>query len=492
MPVSREPADRDPLSAVLRPPIDETEEEKAHRLADEEAAKRVSLAIDEAIRLEDKQRKKRRVVRLLLLGQSESEFQRLYTPNAFREERILWRAVIQLNIVRSIHTILDALGDIRRRDVYPSSIYTSEPDSDSESEHQVSLPYHLEDLRRRLYPLRHVESLLIAKLVPPNEHEATTLGVGGSNSVNGNVSPYGSGSQPSHAFHHQEVFVRPGASWKMRTFGRPQSAGTTGQETIDESQTVLHHCRSDMAALWGDPVVRQILRRRKIRLEESPGFYLNDLERVTSLSYMPSDDDVLRARLKTVGVSEYSFHMEAGPETGTEWRIIDVGGSRSQVRTPLYILTSYLTLATWVPFFDDAIIFLAPISAFDQTLVEDRSINRLEDSVLLWKEVCSNKLLAKVDLVLFLNKCDILASKLKSGVRLAKYVRSFADRPNEPEVVEKYFKSKFSAIHREHSPIPRKFYGFCTSVTDTTTTGGIIASVKDMVIREHLRASKLL
>lgn len=44
-------------------------------------------------------------------------------------------------------------------------------------------------------------------------------------------------------------------------------------------------------------------------------------------------DDVLKARLKTVGVSEYRFEMEAaaGRESGTEWRIIDVGGSRSQV-----------------------------------------------------------------------------------------------------------------------------------------------------------------
>ncbi|KAJ7154638.1 hypothetical protein C8R46DRAFT_1227470 [Mycena filopes] len=43
-------------------------------------------------------------------------------------------------------------------------------------------------------------------------------------------------------------------------------------------------------------------------------------------------DDVLRARLKTVGVSEYTFEMEVstGRETGTEWRIVDVGGSRSQ------------------------------------------------------------------------------------------------------------------------------------------------------------------
>lgn len=79
----------------------------------------------------------------------------------------------------------------------------------------------------------------------------------------------------------------------------------------------------------------------------------------------------------------------------------------------------------------DAIIFLAPISGFDQVLAEDRSVNRLEDSVLLWKDVCSNKLLANVDLVLFLNKCDILEAKLKAGVRLAKYVRSYGVRPND-------------------------------------------------------------
>jgi len=44
-------------------------------------------------------------------------------------------------------------------------------------------------------------------------------------------------------------------------------------------------------------------------------------------------DDVLKARLKTVGVSEYRFEMEAsvGKYMGPEWRIVDVGGSRSQV-----------------------------------------------------------------------------------------------------------------------------------------------------------------
>lgn len=64
-------------------------------------------------------------------------------------------------------------------------------------------------------------------------------------------------------------------------------------------------------------------------------------------------------------------------------------------------------------------------------------LSKQEDSVLLWKSVCNNKLLAGVELVLFLNKCDLLEAKLKSGIRLAKYVRSFGDRSNDLDTVTK-------------------------------------------------------
>jgi hypothetical protein len=95
-------------------------------------------------------------------------------------------------------------------------------------------------------------------------------------------------------------------------------------------------------------------------------------------------------------------------------QIYDVGGGRNQRQS-------------WAPYFDDgnhsffsrrygvsdnipvnAIIFLAPISTFDQNLEEDPRVNRLEDSLLLWKSVVANKLLASVNIVLFLNKCDLL------------------------------------------------------------------------------------
>jgi hypothetical protein len=37
---------------------------------------------------------------------------------------------------------------------------------------------------------------------------------------------------------------------------------------------------------------------------------LNDIERIATLDYEPSDNDVIRARLRTLGVQEYSFWVE--------------------------------------------------------------------------------------------------------------------------------------------------------------------------------------
>jgi guanine nucleotide-binding protein subunit alpha len=173
--------------------------------------------------------------------------------------------VIQLNLVRSIRTIVDTLANHRR-----PSVDSGGDDSDSEFQ---GVPHELELLKMRLLPLRHIEALLIAKLVPPNEEEATHLGHKGK--TNGSIS---SGSDRSVHAQAQEVFVRGAVSWKgvlaksaNRIHGRPMSAGTTGLETKDEPQEVLNSCRADVQTLWSDPFVREILRRRKIRLEEFPG-----------------------------------------------------------------------------------------------------------------------------------------------------------------------------------------------------------------------------
>lgn len=83
-----------------------------------------------------------------------------------------------------------------------------------------------------------------------------------------------------------------------------------------------------------------------------------------------------------------------------------------------------------------AIIFLAPLT-FNLALEEDPSVNRIEDSMMIWKAVCSNRLLERTAIILFLNKMDVLAAALESGLRVRDYVTSYGDLPNDVPSVTK-------------------------------------------------------
>ena len=62
----------DPLAAALLPPPGETQAEREGRIRAEEEAKKRSDNIDKMLREGERQRRKRKVVKVLLLGQSES------------------------------------------------------------------------------------------------------------------------------------------------------------------------------------------------------------------------------------------------------------------------------------------------------------------------------------------------------------------------------------------------------------------------------------
>ncbi|KAH7105053.1 guanine nucleotide binding protein, alpha subunit [Auriculariales sp. MPI-PUGE-AT-0066] len=470
--MARNRALSDPLTLAALPPTNETTSERDKRLREEAEAKRVSDAIDAQLKEERLAQKRKKEVKVLLLGQSESgksttlkQFQLMYAPNAFRDERFAWRGVIYLNLVRSVRRIVDAV----------TAEFDGDPDTDERPSSALSVrsserKQYFEDLRARLKPLLALENTLIALL------NGEDIGIDDSSSVAS-----------------KEMYVRSGAPWKRAvaklrgsttTAASPETS-TSHVRSEDDPSNVLAAAKLDMITLWRNPDIRDILARRKLRLEESSGFFLDEIDRIAAPNYVPNEDDVLKARLKTLGVVEHTFTIDTsqvGLNRGVDWKIYDVGGARSQRHA-------------WMPYFDtvNAIIFLAPISAFDQTLAEDPTVNRVEDSLLLWRAICSNKLLSETSIVLFLNKTDLLQAKLGAGVQLASYMTSYGERPNDYASVSKYFRNKFLAMHKSFSPNQnREIYVHLTSVIDREGTRSIILNVRDILLRSNLKSSQLV
>ncbi|KAJ7270675.1 guanine nucleotide binding protein, alpha subunit [Mycena haematopus] len=528
--------EEDPLTAALAPPPNETPAERDARERSEAEAKRISDEIDALLRREREAEKKRKPVKLLLLGQSESgktatlkNFQLLYCKRQWSEERASWRCVVLLNLVRNMNDILDILGRemaAANPEVLPvassskiskpataiptstSSSPTSSPlSSDSEFDEPPPSPsatrrqsatvgspvssnfppLKFKDkhrlLRLRLAPLRRVQSDLEARLGAA----ATELYTTNTNSA----APFDSASS-SPSKREKEFSVHSTNGWKtaLERFraARRRSGEDSGvlrkvRDMEDEVLDVISGCREDMRSVWEDRVVREMLSRRKARIEDSAGFFLNDVDRIARPDYQITDDDIIRARLRTVGVQEYRVTFEHGHSAGSEWRMYDVGGTRS-------------SRAVWYSYFDDvdAIIysFLAPVSCFDEKLAEDRRVNRLEDSYMLWKSVCSCKLLARTQLVLFLNKCDLLQAKLMRGAKIRDSVPSFGDRRNDVATATRYFQQHFKEILRTYSPVQRPFYVHLTSVIDTKSTAVTLGAVEESILRDHLRRADLM
>jgi len=437
----------------------ETEEEAHARVQAMQAAVKTSKEIDMWL-LEGKKalERRRRAVKILLLGQSESgkssvlkNFQLAFTPAQFERDRPVWKIVVQLNIIGSIKTILDALSE----EYNPKGAPPTPTDANSPRR-------ALSRLRLSLSPLFFIEANLL-KILSPECSDSRDMSVHA-----------GTGWK---ALLRGKELPSPGAD--SHTFGHRPTQTFLNQ--ANDPTFVLAAQRDDIIALWKNPEVQEILKRRRPHLKQTPGFFMNDVERIATLDYVPTDSDIIRARIRTMGVEEHHFPMEsAGLDGSNDFYITDVGGARSQ-------------RASWAPFFDDvqAIVFLAPL-AFNQTLEEDPTVNRLEDSLYLWRDICGNKLLAQANLILFLNKRDVLAATLASGVKVKKYVPTYGDLPNDVPTVTKYFREKFKYYHRKLSSEARPFMCYETSAIDITSMKVLLVAVRESILRRHLREGDML
>ncbi|XP_013094975.2 guanine nucleotide-binding protein subunit alpha-12-like isoform X1 [Biomphalaria glabrata] len=224
--------------------------------------------------------------------------------------------------------------------------------------------------------------------------------------------------------------------------------------------------------LWSDSGIRTAFdRRREYQLGDSLKYFLDNVARIGTINYIPSKQDILLARKATKGIIEHQIMIK-----GVPFMFIDVGGQRSQRQK-------------WFQCFEGitSILFLASASEFDQVLMEDRKTNRLVESCNIFETIINNRSFALVSIILFLNKMDLLADKVKQ-VNIADYFTDFHGNPHNLDDVKRFLCNMFDSRRRERSkPL---FHHFTTAI-DTENIKHVFQDVKDTILHDNLRSLML-
>ncbi|CAI2319804.1 unnamed protein product [Caenorhabditis sp. 36 PRJEB53466] len=151
----------------------------------------------------------------------------------------------------------------------------------------------------------------------------------------------------------------------------------------------------ELIRLWGDTRVKEAFEHRdRFHISNSLAHFLNSLERIRAIDYSMSDDDILQAHEPTE--RRYTARMVLG---SIQISIYDVGGRQERRQ--------------WTDlFYDlDVAIFITAVSEFDQKLEEDETVNRIDESMNLFKHV-NTCFLKIIPMILLFNKLDLFRAKL--------------------------------------------------------------------------------
>eukprot|EP00038_Savillea_parva_P000452 m.96220 g.96220 ORF g.96220 m.96220 type:complete len:358 (-) comp10151_c0_seq1:1272-2345(-) len=223
--------------------------------------------------------------------------------------------------------------------------------------------------------------------------------------------------------------------------------------------------------LWADPSVQAVFaRRNQLQLSDGAVHYMRSLPRFADPKYLPTDLDMLHARLPTRGVHEYVFGTKWG-----EFVMIDVGGQKSERRK-------------WISAFTDvaAVIFVVASSDFDQTSgASESGGNRLREALQLFSHMMRGKQLRDKSVVLFFNKSDLLKEKLEQGRSVKEHFPDYTGPENDLEATQQWLAEKF------RSQCPSEVYHHYTTAIDTANIRHVFDDIQDILVRHHMKSLNL-
>jgi len=232
-----------------------------------------------------------------------------------------------------------------------------------------------------------------------------------------------------------------------------------------------------IAQMWAHAAVQAVFTRKsEFQLNDSADYYFKDLTRISADGYLPTEQDVLRSRVRTTGIVQSDFVIKK-----MNFSMFDVGGQRNERRK-------------WIHAFDNVncVCFVAALSEYDQVLFEDETQNRMDEAISLFDQIVNSRWFTQTSMILFLNKKDLFEMKLAKKPLKQYYgpAASADDIKDDTDLAQcsKYFEKIFKGKAKNKD---KSIYSHVTCATDTGNVKFVFNAVIAMILEENLKNSGL-
>jgi GTPase SAR1 family protein len=259
----------------------------------------------------------------------------------------------------------------------------------------------------------------------------------------------------------------------------PDLTGWDDAVQFQEFSDVLDEKGAELVnKLWKDKRIQNTYHNRsKFQLPDTASYYFDKVDEIVSEAYKPSNDDILRSRVRTSGIVEENYEID-----NVKFSMYDVGGQRNERKK-------------WIHCFEDvtAVVFVAALSAYDQVLYEDENQNRMTEAIQLFGQICNEQWFEKSAIILFLNKKDLFEEKI-ARVNPRDCVAPNGERPwadFEGELGDydagcNYFEGKFK--DQNLSP-DHHITAHMTCATDSDNVKVVFETCKSVILEENLSSA---
>ncbi|KAF2880229.1 hypothetical protein ILUMI_25946 [Ignelater luminosus] len=167
-------------------------------------------------------------------------------------------------------------------------------------------------------------------------------------------------------------------------------------------------------SIWLDKNVQKTFERKhELQLQENAGYFLDKIHDIKRFDYLPTEEDILHYYTPTTRAAQRYFKLNCSPVCITE-----------------IVNQDKIFFRKWAGYFENVktIIFVVACDSYNIMSTTDPTKTKLQDSMDLFCSVVSVAWFYHKDIILFLNKQDLLEEKLLEGrYKFEDYFEDFKD-----------------------------------------------------------------